>query len=268
MSSATTPPGPGCCRKADIRRDEGDEAVNGVAFPSPASPSSWLKKRQRISQDEGDKGDFERKGFLASGLRRPDSGLPLVATDVELGSTEVDEEAEGLSGRLDVVEALGGIEVRMFLAGLQLDDHGPFHDQVRDEITHQDSVVADFDALLLYDREASLAQLMGQSILVDLFEKAGTKRVRHLVRTANDPFRECIIHAHSRLQKAFSQDEGETQEGKACFSKSPLSPASWLKKKEKLAGMKGMEGIEKRIFRPATSQTSWLIFSPVIHGES
>jgi hypothetical protein len=242
------------------------KGVIGLPFLSPASPSSWLKKRQIISQDEGDKGDFKRKGFLASGQCLFDSGLPLVAADVEFGPTEVDEEADGRSGRLEVIEALGCVEVRMLPAGLEFDDHGAFHHQVRNEITHDDSVIADFNALLLNDREPSFSQLMGQGVLVDPLEKAWAQRVGHLIRTPDDLFRQGIVDAHVWLPRIFSQDEGDERGGKAGFSKSPSSPSPWLKKKQRISRDAGDAGDKKNCSQKLNS--SWLFFSPVTHGES
>jgi hypothetical protein len=175
----------------------------------PVHPGS----KRVFSQDEQDGRDKDKNLIQAGSSTRSgfSRGLKIrvpESLDINLRSPEVDEEAGGFASGFEVVEALGGVEVGVLAGGLEFKNHGPLYDQVRDEITHNDPVITDFDALLLDNRKAGLAKLVGQGVLVDLFKEAWPQRVRHLISAPDDPFRECIVDAHRMLQKGNGQCKG------------------------------------------------------------
>ena len=68
----------------------------------------------------------------------------------------------------------------------QFDQKRPLNHQIGDVFTDCHAIVNDGETMLLRDGQSSLAQLMGQGILVDFLQKSNAKRIENSKRTAND----------------------------------------------------------------------------------
>ena len=77
--------------------------------------------------------------------------------------------------------------VTQFLDGLQLNQKHAFDQQIRAVLADHRAVIVYSNAALLFYREASIAQLLGQGILVDLFQESSPERIKHSERATDYP---------------------------------------------------------------------------------
>jgi hypothetical protein len=84
------------------------------------------------------------------------------------------------------------MHVTQFLDGLQLNQKQAFDQQVRAVLADHRAVIVFRDAALLFHREASIAQLLGQGILVDLFQESSPERIQHSELATDHPPRQII----------------------------------------------------------------------------
>ncbi len=75
---------------------------------------------------------------------------------------------------------------------LQLQDHGPGDNQVRDIASNNMSLKSNIDSILLLNNEPSLAQLIGQGIFINLFQEPVPKPVGNIKSTADDQPRKLL----------------------------------------------------------------------------
>jgi hypothetical protein len=93
--------------------------------------------------------------------------------------------------------------VTQFLDCLHLDQKHAFDQQVRAVLADCSAVIVYFYAALLFYREASIAQLLGHGILVDLFQECSPERIPHseraidyLSRKIIQPLAICVFRVH------------------------------------------------------------------------
>jgi len=70
--------------------------------------------------------------------------------------------------------------------GFQFDQNRLLHQKIGCVSPHNDVIKVDRDAMLLLDRQAGLAQFLGQRILIDLLKKTDAQRIRNDKRAPDD----------------------------------------------------------------------------------
>jgi hypothetical protein len=108
------------------------------------------------------------------------------AFDFQTSVAEIEQQAQGPAGGLQVIEALGAMRLIQCLRGFQLDQKRLLDQQVRDVLPDRLTIVQDRDGVLLRDGKSGLAHLVGQRILIDLLHEAGAERIEHGERAADD----------------------------------------------------------------------------------
>ena len=81
------------------------------------------------------------------------------------------------AGRLEIIQALRAVNIIECSDRLQLHKHRTLDQQIDGVLSDANAIVLDHHAVLLQDRKAAFAQLMSESILIDLFKKSRSKRV-------------------------------------------------------------------------------------------
>ena len=96
-------------------------------------------------------------------------------------------------GGLEVIQALGGVDIIKSFAGLQLDQETALDQQISGISANDDPIVGHRNRHLLLSLETRFPQFMKQGILIDPFEKARPQRIGHLERAPKDRCREGIL---------------------------------------------------------------------------
>ena len=89
----------------------------------------------------------------------------------DLRSAKIDQKAKAEPGCLQVIEALGLMNVIKRLDGLQLYQHTSFNQEVGDVLADDDPIVIHLDRLLLSYNHSRLTQLMREGILLNLLKE-------------------------------------------------------------------------------------------------
>ena len=119
--------------------------------------------------------------------------VAVFALEGDVLGAEVDHEAGGGVGGLEVVHELDFVGFGDSLDGFKLEDHAAFDDDVGEEGADDGSVVEDVDGRLDDEGQGGFVQFHGHGLLVDGFQEAGAEGVVHLERAANDFFSERIV---------------------------------------------------------------------------
>src|SRR3977135_1836444 len=90
---------------------------------------------------------------------------------------KVDQEAQVQAGRLQIIQALGAVNIVECSDRLQFNEHRTLDQQIDGVSSDINAIVSHHQAVLLRDRKAGLARFMSESILIDLFKKSRSKRV-------------------------------------------------------------------------------------------
>jgi hypothetical protein len=138
---------------------------------------------------EGERWEKGRIGWAGEGLGELGAAE---AFDVKAAMAEVEEEADGQAGGLQVVQALGGEQVMVLLDRLQFHNDETLDDQVGDEIAHEKTIVMDRYWSLLVHAQPAFPQFMGEGVLLYLFQKPASQGVRNLKCATNDLSRQLI----------------------------------------------------------------------------
>ena len=153
--------------------------------------------------------------------------IPNNSFDFRLRLTEVDEQANVHPGGLQVVQALRRMHVIQSFCHFEFDQNCRFDKQIGGEFTDDHTVIPYLNRVLLANLEARLAELVSQSVLVDLFEKTGAEFVGDPVDTPDDlpgeliQLQSAFICVHRRLSFLWSAADGsaeaETRGGRRSF---------------------------------------------------
>jgi hypothetical protein len=103
-----------------------------------------------------------------------------------LGPADVDQRAQGLAGRPQVVPALREMHVAQRGDYLKFDDDLILDHQVGSIFAGDHVVVKDHDSPLLDDAEPGLSHFVGKGVFVDLFNEPMTERIGDPERTSDD----------------------------------------------------------------------------------
>ena len=69
---------------------------------------------------------------------------------------------------------------------LYFKDDYSLNQDIRDIFTHENPVIHNFHTFLLVNSKTSLSQLMNKRILINLFQKPATQRIRNRISTADN----------------------------------------------------------------------------------
>ena len=116
------------------------------------------------------------------------------APDRRLRNAEVNQEACLKSGCPQIVHALCGVNIIQSLDRFHFDDDAILDEDVRNEIANQDTLIANFNPLLLSDLETDLAEIVDQGIFIYLLEESSSQRVADLMNAADNLFGYLIEH--------------------------------------------------------------------------
>src|SRR5205085_9384824 len=112
--------------------------------------------------------------------------------DFESRLAEVQQQTDRFAGGSKIIQTLGSKRVMVLAGSLEFEDHEALDEDVHIEVPDQKSIVENLDWLLRISTDSILTQLVKQRILVDFFQKATPKCVRHFERAADDAFRQPI----------------------------------------------------------------------------
>jgi hypothetical protein len=104
--------------------------------------------------------------------------------------TQIDQKAYAQPGRFQVVETLGAVNVVQFFDCFQFDDHCAVHHKVGGVLANDHAIISDDNTALLLDGKARLTQFVRQRVLIYLFDKARSQRIRDRECTSDDPLRD------------------------------------------------------------------------------
>jgi hypothetical protein len=112
----------------------------------------------------------------------------------EDGRIEIHEQPNRATGQLQVGDQLRLVNGSEFIDGLDLDKHGPFNDQIRDERVAEDLAFVDqrHRAFPLELQPGSM-QLELEAGLIHRFEETGAKDAVHLDTASDDPLRQAMV---------------------------------------------------------------------------
>ena len=114
------------------------------------------------------------------------------APDSRLRNAEVNQEAYLKSRRSQIVQTLCSVNIIQSLDRFDFDDDAILDEDVRNEIANQDTLIANFNLMLLSGLETDLAELKDQGIFIYLLEKSGAQSVADLMNAADNLFG-CLI---------------------------------------------------------------------------
>jgi hypothetical protein len=124
--------------------------------------------------------------------------------DLQARTAEVQQQAHAKSGRLEVVHTLRTMDIVQGHDGLELDNHRPL-DQVVDGVLPNDrTVIQDHDTVLLRHRNACLAKLVRQRVLINHLEKSRPKRIGSSQHASNDHLGKAVQFGHISVQERLS----------------------------------------------------------------
>jgi hypothetical protein len=109
------------------------------------------------------------------------------AADFDLGPAEVDQQAQRLAGGAQIVPTLRDVQVAQPSNHLKFNDNLVLDQKIGGLFANDHVVVKDDDTPLLNDTQPAFSHLVGQGILIDLFNKPGTQCIGNPERTPNDP---------------------------------------------------------------------------------
>ncbi|MGD0108610.1 MAG: hypothetical protein ABSC06_31905 [Rhodopila sp.] len=109
------------------------------------------------------------------------------AADRDFGAAEVDQEAQGLARRPQVVPALREMHVAQRVDHLEFDDDLVLDEEVGGEFANDQVIVKDNGSPLLDGAGPALSHLMGEHVLVYLFNETMTERIGNPESTPDDP---------------------------------------------------------------------------------
>ena len=119
------------------------------------------------------------------------------------------------TGRLEIIQALRAVNIIECSDRLQLNKHRTLDQQIDGVFSDINAIVLDHHAVLLQDRKAGFAQLMSESILIDLFKKSRSKRVENGERASDDtlghPIERDFICVHLRASAVSYSSLGLSQ---------------------------------------------------------
>ena len=91
-------------------------------------------------------------------------------------------------GSLQIIQTLGTVDSIQSADRLQFHEHGSLNQEIRAIIAYNHPVVADYNAILLFDQESGFAQVVRKRIFVHLLDKPRSERIGNRDGTANDLF--------------------------------------------------------------------------------
>lgn len=113
--------------------------------------------------------------------------LELMNNSPDLGfrGAEVDQQTNGQPRGLQIIHALGMVDVIELFCRFELDNDLVGHHQIGHEFAHYMAAIPDADRVLLSNADSRFAQFNGQRIFINLFDEATAKFIAHPVNAAD-----------------------------------------------------------------------------------
>jgi hypothetical protein len=105
---------------------------------------------------------------------------------LKLGGPKVEKKAEGIVRRLEIRAKLSHMHGDQSVIRLQLDDGGPFHNQVEAMLSDHHRAIQDLDLPLALGRKTATSKLGKQRANVDVLQEPGAKRFVNAGSGLND----------------------------------------------------------------------------------
>lgn len=104
----------------------------------------------------------------------------------DLWPLEIDQQAQGPSGRAKIVQTLGQVIVVQSIHAFQFDHESAFDEDIREVLSNRLAFVANAERDFGSSGYTSEPQFGKKSSRVDLFKEASTKRIRNLEYRVED----------------------------------------------------------------------------------